>query len=194
MTDALNDISGSWKNRYRKLILNHAGLHEFKSLFLWKRDAQVPVHACNQFTETSWYTCQAHRLVYRQCNLWMIESSYLSNEYISSWLEISRDKSTSGSVPPKKHNVGKSNWQTSPCCWASSLSPSPVLLACHCADRQYPLVSAGHCHWWRGVVTCHSDMWEQRACPPDRPAGWAGLQLFSFVNAGRSLITAVIFV
>ncbi len=47
---------------------------------------------------------------------------------------------------------------------------------------------------WRGVVTCHSDMWEQRACPLDRPAGWAGLQLFSFVNAGRSLITAVIFV
>lgn len=36
------------------------------------------------------------------------------------------------------------------------------------------------------MVTCHSDMWEQRACPPDRPAGWAGLQLFSFVNAGRS--------
>uniref|UniRef100_A0A8C2GFL8 ATP/GTP binding protein-like 4 n=1 Tax=Cyprinus carpio TaxID=7962 RepID=A0A8C2GFL8_CYPCA len=60
--------------------------------------------------------------------------------------------------------------------------------------RQYPLVSSGHCHWWREVVTCHSDMWEQRACPLDRPAGWAGLQLFSFVNAGRSLITAVIFV
>ncbi|XDV49325.1 hypothetical protein PO909_018599, partial [Leuciscus waleckii] len=58
--------------------------------------------------------------------------------------------------------------------------------AFHCADRQYPLMSSGLCHWWRGVVTCHSDMWEQRACPPDRPAGWAGLQLFSFVNAGRS--------
>lgn len=71
---------------------------------------------------------------------------------------------------------------------------SPVLLACHCADRHYPLVSSGHCHWWRGVVTCHSDRWEQRACPPDRPAGWAGLQLFRFVNAGRILITAVIFV
>ncbi len=73
-------------------------------------------------------------------------------------------------------------------------SLSPVLLACHCADRQYPLMSSGLCHWWRGVVTCHSDMWEQRACPPDRPAGWAGLQLFSFVNTGRILITAVIFV
>ncbi len=100
-------------------------------------------------------------------------------------------------VPPKKQNVHKSDWQTSPCCWASSLSfffLSPVLLACHCADRQYPLMSSGLCHWWRGVVTCHSDMWEQRACPPDRPAGWAGLQLFSFVNTGRILITAVIFV
>lgn len=198
MNDALNDISGSWKNRYRKWILNHASLHKFKSLLLRKRDTQVPVHACNQFTETSWYTRQAHRLVYTQWNLWMIESSYLSNEFISYFFSHGLKYHVTN------QQVAAFPWGNTMC--ASQIDklhlvvelqaclPSSVLLACHCADRQYPLVSSGHCHWWREVVTCHSDMWEQRACPLDRPAGWAGLQLFSFVNAGRSLITAVIFV
>lgn len=37
--------------------------------------------------------------------------------FFSRGLKLSRDRSTSGSVLPKKHN-----WQTSPCCRASSLS------------------------------------------------------------------------
>ncbi len=161
----------------------------------------MPVHACNQFTETSWYTRQTHRLVYTQCNLWMIESSYLSNEYISSIFSHSLKYHVSNqqvAASPRRNTMCTSQIdklhlvvELQVCLF---FSLSPVLLACHCADRQYPLMSSGLCHWWRGVVTCHSDMWEQRACPPDRPAGWAGLQLFSFVNTGRILIMAVIFV
>lgn len=143
MTDALNDVSSSWKNRYRKWILNHAGLHEFKSLFLQKRDAQVPVHACNQFSETLWYAHQAHRLVYTHCNLWKIESIFqLSLKWINfsistfSFLlfhmlwNIMYHVTIQQVAVSFSRNMHKSKWQTSPCCQASSLSSSFFFPSC----------------------------------------------------------------